>query len=304
MNIGKKIKDLRNSKLMTQSELAGTEITRNMLSQIENGVALPSLGTVLYLSQKLGVPAGYLLSEGDEEFTYIKTNLMKNIRHAYSHGQFELCRDICLNSFEDYDDELELILTDCCLGIAEESIKGGRLHQACQILDEAILHSKKTVYSTRHQQNSILIMFALLGEISPTLYSNETDETVGGDLLHPSVYDGIFCKYITVLLDMSKYEAFIEGLEKSYSDAIPEEEKLFVMHLRAKSHISRGEYGSALALLNELINSEAAPQRLLLYFACADMEICCRETEDFKGAYEFSRHKLELFEHLMAENDQ
>ena len=43
MNIGKKIKKLRTSKLMTQSELAGSEITRNMLSRIENDAASPSL---------------------------------------------------------------------------------------------------------------------------------------------------------------------------------------------------------------------------------------------------------------------
>ena len=80
MNIGNKIKNLRTEKLMTQSELAGTEITRNMLSRIENGSALPSLGTIIYLARRLGVPAGYLLSEGDEEFVYIKSNAMKNIK--------------------------------------------------------------------------------------------------------------------------------------------------------------------------------------------------------------------------------
>ena len=41
--IGEKIKALRISKRMTQSELAGDQITRNMLSLIENGSALPSL---------------------------------------------------------------------------------------------------------------------------------------------------------------------------------------------------------------------------------------------------------------------
>ena len=50
MDIGKKIKELRSAKLMTQTELAGHEITRNMLSRIENGAALPSIGTVIYLA--------------------------------------------------------------------------------------------------------------------------------------------------------------------------------------------------------------------------------------------------------------
>ncbi len=39
MTIGEKIKKIRTAKLMTQSELAGSEITRNMLSRIENGFA-------------------------------------------------------------------------------------------------------------------------------------------------------------------------------------------------------------------------------------------------------------------------
>ena len=172
MNIGKKIKDLRTEKLMTQSELAGSEITRNMLSRIENGAALPSLGTVIYLSERLGVPAGYLLSEGDEEFLYHKTGVMKNIRKAYADKRFELCRDICISEFEEFDDELELILTDCCLGVAEECVRNGELHKACALLDEAVMHSERTMFNTTTQENSIAILFGLLKDISPALDSN------------------------------------------------------------------------------------------------------------------------------------
>ena len=39
MNIGQKIKSLRIAKMLTQNELAGDNITRNMLSRIENGFA-------------------------------------------------------------------------------------------------------------------------------------------------------------------------------------------------------------------------------------------------------------------------
>ena len=40
LNIGEKIRQLRISKLMTQADLAGDQITRNMLSRVENGAAL------------------------------------------------------------------------------------------------------------------------------------------------------------------------------------------------------------------------------------------------------------------------
>ena len=39
MNIGERIRALRNAKMMTQTELAGKQIARNMLSRIENGSA-------------------------------------------------------------------------------------------------------------------------------------------------------------------------------------------------------------------------------------------------------------------------
>ena len=74
MELGEKIKALRTAKLMTQSELAGNEITRNMLSRIENGAAQPSLDTLKYIAAKLNVSAGFLLAEAGDEDMYMKHN--------------------------------------------------------------------------------------------------------------------------------------------------------------------------------------------------------------------------------------
>lgn len=301
MNIGKKIKDLRTEKLMTQSELAGSEITRNMLSRIENGAALPSLGTVIYLAERLGVPAGYLLSEGDEEFIYNKTGAMKNIKRAYRDGNFELCRDMCLGSFEELDDELELILVDSCIGIAEENMRNGYLHVARQYLDEALKHIEKTMYNTTSQKNCISVMFNLLKEISPSLDSNETDVNTDGGLLNPAVFGGVFCKYVSVLMDMDKYDMFISEFDDDAIDALPDRDKPYVYHIEARKAISKKDYKSGLELLEATMESRIGSQKLLLYFACADMEVCCRETDDYKGAYEFAQNKIEILEHMLAE---
>ena len=301
MDIGKKIKRLRTEKLMTQSELTGGEITRNMLSQIENGSATPSLGTVIYLASKLGVPAGYLLSEGEEEFIYHKSSVIKNIRRAYTDRNFEICRDMCLTEFDKFDDELELILTDCCIGVAEESIRMGQLRKACIFLDEAVIHSRNTMFDTTMQKNSISIMFGLLKEISPALDSNETDTYISEDLYHPSIFGSIFCKYITVILDIERYRLFIDDLEKHPEIKLTDEERLFLKHLKAKKQIHDGDFKAALSSLRAVIDADTVPQRLLLYMACADMEICCRETNDYRGAYEFSQNKLDLLEHMLVE---
>jgi transcriptional regulator with XRE-family HTH domain len=62
--IGDKIKQLRQSKRLTQSELAGEAMTKSMLSQIENGRAMPSMRSLQILAERLGVDAGYFLEDG------------------------------------------------------------------------------------------------------------------------------------------------------------------------------------------------------------------------------------------------
>jgi len=299
MNIGSKIKKIRVEKLMTQSELAGNVITRNMLSQIENGIAQPSLGTILHISQKLGVPAGYLLSEGEEEFIYNKAKVMRDIRRAYSDKNFELCYDICNDSFDEFDDEIELILTDCCIGTAEEYIKGGKLYSARQLLDEALNHAANTIYSTVTQKNSIYIMFHLLKTLSPTLDSDEIDTEIGTGILNPSLFGDVFCKYIAIL---SGKQSELDADKLLYNAGeLSEQDKLFIAHIKARRCLLSREYRKASTILRSIMDGETVPSRLLLYICCGDMEKCCKEMEDYKGAYEFSNNKMEILEHMLAD---
>lgn len=301
MNIGKKIRDIRNAKMMTQSELAGDEITRNMLSRIENNAANPSLSTIKYLASKLGVPTGYLLSEGDEEFIYNKTGVMKNIKKAYVYKDYEMCLEMCISSFDEYDDELELIMADCCVGVAEECIRDGKLHKACVYLDEAIVHAQRTMYQTVTQMNRILVMFSLMKDISAALDSNEIDTEISEDMLHPSLFGDVFCKYITALTRLDRYGKIPSGLFDGIGD-VSEYDKLFILHLGAREKMHGGEYKKASEILVSVMDGETVPQRLLLYLTCSDMEICCREMEDYKGAYEFSQNKMEILEHMLVES--
>ncbi|MCL2632919.1 MAG: helix-turn-helix domain-containing protein [Oscillospiraceae bacterium] len=61
--LGKKLKEARLSKKMTQSDVVGTFITRNMLSQIESGAAFPSLRTLEYLANTLEIPMHCLIPD-------------------------------------------------------------------------------------------------------------------------------------------------------------------------------------------------------------------------------------------------
>ena len=54
MELGQKLRLARQEAGLSQRQLCGEVITRNMLSQIENGTAKPSMETLRYLAGRLG----------------------------------------------------------------------------------------------------------------------------------------------------------------------------------------------------------------------------------------------------------
>ncbi len=63
MSLGKKLRQARLEAGLSQRALCGDAITRNMLSQIENGSAQPSMATLQYLAGQLQKPISYFLGE-------------------------------------------------------------------------------------------------------------------------------------------------------------------------------------------------------------------------------------------------
>lgn len=62
MTLGQRIREARLDRRLTQQELVGEYITRNMLSKIENDSATPSVRTLEYLAERLGLSPGEFLS--------------------------------------------------------------------------------------------------------------------------------------------------------------------------------------------------------------------------------------------------
>ena len=63
MELGQKLKQARLEAGLSQRQLCGDTITRNMLSQIENGTANPSDATLQALCARLGKPVSYFREE-------------------------------------------------------------------------------------------------------------------------------------------------------------------------------------------------------------------------------------------------
>ena len=63
MELGEKLLRARQEAGLSQRQLCGEVITRNMLSQIEHGTARPSMDTLRYLAGRLGKPVSFFLEE-------------------------------------------------------------------------------------------------------------------------------------------------------------------------------------------------------------------------------------------------
>ena len=289
MSIGEKIKKLRTAKLMTQADLAGTEITRNMLSRIENGAAKPSMETLYYIAARLNVSPGFLLAEGKDEEIYFKHNEIIGAKAAFENGDFRICRDICLHAASSKDDEIQMILAECNLAIAIEEFNMGNLRAACEYFDEAVETCENTVYRTDYVIAVAEAYFRYMRRISATLSSNVLEEGVNW---YPSLTDA-FCRYICA---MERLET--ELLEETIP--IAEQDSPLTLHYEATLAMRQGAFSLAYEALRSVLMSETPIPEPMLYFVFCDLENCCREVENFKGAYEYSINKIELLQKLLT----
>ena len=95
MKLGDKIKKARIEAKMTQKELADGKITRNMLSQIENGKATPSVSTLNHITDKLGLPGGYFFADANDEISFKKSLYISDIKDVYLKKNYSDALTLC-----------------------------------------------------------------------------------------------------------------------------------------------------------------------------------------------------------------
>ena len=292
MQIGEKIKSLRRSKLMTQSELAGSRITRNMLSAIEHGTALPSLPTVLYLAERLNVPAGYLLADESDELAYRKMTAIGNIRAAMSEkdwsGTLALLNAVCAGKT---DDELSYIRARCEFGMARDLLEQGHLRLAAAAFDRALLAAADTVYDTAWLRESAAVAFRYLSGVSATISSDVLDVD---EIERARAAGDAFCEYVLALED-EQDDKEIAAYAKRYPNS------LYTARLQALALMRAGDYAAAQTALETLLSREELTFGVLLYEVFGDLEVCYRKNDDYKRAYEFSASRLGVLERLLEE---
>ena len=89
MELAMRIKTARLEAGLSQRQLCGDVITRNMLSLIEGGKARPSMDTLRHFARVLGRPLSYFL---EEDMTFSPNQkAMQDAENAYAIGDFSAC---------------------------------------------------------------------------------------------------------------------------------------------------------------------------------------------------------------------
>ena len=297
MNIGEKIKQLRTRKLMTQSELAGDSVSRNMLSLIENGRATPSIQTLEAVAAKLKVTPAFLMAEEEEQAVLLKQAQMADIRIAFSGKNFRISADLCRKLYAaglTRDDEVDLIMAESLFENAKEALLSDHVRVACHLFDESGFYAMRTIYYTEHLIAAAWLYFEYLGMISPSLMSENLDAEATPVSLGAVPSSDIFCRYMGEILDGE----YSDELKILPSD--PAYSHLLAAHVRAKRYMRAGDFEMAVGELTDILHGEDILPGILLYHVFGDMEECCQRLGNHKNARLYRDLKVSQFEKLLS----
>lgn len=283
INLGKKIRALRLKKGMTQSVLAGETITRNMLSQIENGSAQPSVSTIVELSEKLEAPTEYFFSEIDDIDVFRKLGAIDRIRKAYAAGDYGKCI-YRLDHLGVSDEETEYLYATSFFGKAVGLYREGRLKAAWDHFEKALLHAEKTSYIGEDFD------YAARRYISAIRFVRDKEEI-------SAVYE--FSE------DVRNYRADIDYVITLASarggSCGAKGETPYDKHLAIHGKMGE-EHADAAALMEELRGLldglDEKRYAVLRYYALCDLETLAQKTGDYKCAYECASARLTISEKM------
>lgn len=292
MNLGEKIKKARLEAKMTQAQLAGDKITRNMLSQIENGKATPSVSTVNYISERLGLPGGYLLSESEDDAIYKKSLYIDLIKSVYRKENFDVCYSLCRENYSDTDDELLLMFSESALNLGIHNYRDGRLDIAYAYFSEAVKYAEKSCYDTSNTLFTAAIYFELIKDAG---YSGNNSITPNKIISESSGFQVLLYHSITELIDSGKQPQAISIIDSGLLS-----DMLFSLHINAKLDIVKNDYRSALNQLTTILSEFDLTEidSVMLFKIYSDLEVCCKELEEYQNAYVYSEQKNAILQKI------
>lgn len=283
-NLGRKIKEQRKNKNLTQKALCGSYLNRSMLSQIENGNARPSVDTLLFLCKSLEIPLSYLMCETKkEEIQYKRMQTLDAIRRLYGNGQYLKCAELCRTEIEG-DDEIAFILSQCELMLAGSCMERSALSSAENHITAAQVAVEDTLYGAQEIYTQCSFFRLLINAVE-----NQQIPTPEAILRFSASIDPSFMMYL-ILLSYLDYDQ--EAISPSLANRLSQND--YRNYILARLYMLKEEYEQAYRLLQPICYRP--PGFFTEFFALRDAEFCCQKIENYKEAYEFTKKRLYLSE--------
>ena len=253
MELGARIKACRLELGLSQRQLCGDYMTRNMLSQIENGSAKPSVKTLEYLAGQLGKPVSYFLEE--QAVTFPNQQPMADARIALALGDLERMRE-ALDRFREPDpvffEERQLLEHLWSVRRARQAMEEGQKPYAVKLLYRAL--ELDGVYITGELRYRCRVLLGLAGENTVL----ECDE------------DALLVRAMQAQDPQRKAEILAAAEDKSGTKW---------NELQAEALFALGQYAQAADCYL------LAPQNRAIYNR---LEVCYRELGNYQKAYEYA----------------
>ncbi|MBE6532517.1 MAG: helix-turn-helix transcriptional regulator [Ruminococcaceae bacterium] len=276
MTLGEKIKSERLRQGLSQSELAGDKITRNMLSAIESDKANPSLNTLFYLAERLSVSLSYLFADEVDIPIQKKLLVIDDIKNGFKSKQYASCVEKILN-IGFIDDELAYMLSVSYFNLGRDAVFGGSVSDAKNHFEEFAKYSDKTIYSTE-VLNTLTLMYSALA-------SNIQSPLLDFDI--KSFEEGLRNEF-----DFEFYKYLIQDTDYPYNNTV------FLRHLSAKDMIRQRKYSTAIPLLKSIENekSTGSYNAYVIFGVYSDLENCYKQLADYENAYRYASKRISLIE--------
>lgn len=294
MNLGEKIKAARLERHMTQKDVVGDYITRNMLSKIENGSATPSVKTLEYLAGALGLPAGYFMNDstGDE----LTPGSVASARIHFQNREYDGCIRVLegLDMNGGYKDEAMLLLSRAKISLSKKAMTDGRYEEAIRLAREALSHNKDTVYFSAAFQTEALLLVArctmeLHGDFQKAMDDYQAayqDQGLG------EFYRLTMAEYYIDQGDLDSAKKEMDSITR-----LSEATKPAYLMLQGRMELKDNQYEQAARQLEKAEQlARTTGSNYFMSGLYAMLEQCYREMEDFKKAYHYASMQLQIKE--------
>lgn len=150
--LGRRLKEARLAKKMTQSQVVGDFITRNMLSQIESGTATPSIKTLEYLSGVLDISMAMLIPDSDRSSGDAERII--KAKKAIEEKQYDEAISALENDSELFCDEVYALRSIAYYEAAQQASLSGELQKAVDYAKKSLEYSGLGIYRSGERADS------------------------------------------------------------------------------------------------------------------------------------------------------